>query len=74
MSQELDQLSEHYSTLLAEKKSGTHITWVGAREVLRRAVREAYELGISHTITDFQFNPREPHSEKDLRRNQIDER
>ena len=45
MSQELDNLSEHYSDLLATHKSGTHITWVGAREVLRTAVREAYELG-----------------------------
>jgi len=45
MSQELDELSERYSTLLAEATSGTHITWVGARDVLRRAVREAYELG-----------------------------
>lgn len=45
MSQELDELSERYSDLLATHKSGTHITWVGAREVLRTAVREAYELG-----------------------------
>lgn len=48
MSQELDELSERYSTLLAEHKSGTHITWVGARDVLRRAVSEAYELGLKY--------------------------
>lgn len=48
MSRELDELSERYSTLLAEQKSSPdapHITWVGARDVLRRAVAEAYELG-----------------------------
>ncbi len=45
MSKELDELSERYSDLLATYKSGTHITWVGAREVLRTAVREAYDLG-----------------------------
>lgn len=49
MSRELDELSERYSDLLAEQKSShdaPHITWVGARDVLRRAVAEAYELGM----------------------------
>lgn len=51
MSRELDELSERYSALLAEHKSShdaPHITWVGAREVLRRAVAEAYELGLKY--------------------------
>lgn len=48
MSRELDELLDRYSTLLAEQKSShdaPHISWVGAREILRRAISEAYELG-----------------------------
>lgn len=50
MSQELDELSERYSDLLAKQKSShdaPHITWVGARKILRRAIVEAYELGLN---------------------------
>ncbi len=46
---DVDDLIECYSKLLADKKSpkdAPHITWVGARDVLRRAIREAYEMGM----------------------------